>query len=130
MTYSADGMVSGLDLRQIGVAFELETLRHSHYAGTVSGGFNLTGVGSTLDDLTIDVKGTRVNAAMFGGGFADTALDLQVRNDSLSGSGAGRFERIDPGAMGPTRPAFSTAGSIHGTMPGCSATGFALTSAP
>ena len=99
VTYSADGTMAGLDIGQIGVAFDLSTLRLPHYAGTVSGGFDLTGAGSALDDLTVDAKGTGVSAAMFGGRFADAALDLQVRNDSLSGSGNARFERIDPGAL-------------------------------
>jgi len=127
VTYSADGMVAGLDIGQVGVAFDLPTLSLPHYAGTVSGGFDLTGAGSTLDDLTVDVKGTGVAAAMFGGRFADATLDLQVRNDSLAGSGNGRFEHIDPGAMAADPRLTGVLNGqfdLRGSMPALFTTGF------
>ena len=126
VTYSSDGVVNGLDLHQIGEAFELQTLRQPQYAGMVSGEFNLTGAGSTLEDLTIDVKGNTVNAAMFGGEFADMVLDLQVRNDSLSGRGAGRFERIDLAIpLGPDTPGLLNGRfDLTGTMPRLFSDGF------
>ena len=99
VTYAADGAVADLDVGQIGVAFDLPTLREPRYAGKVSGGFDLTGAGSTLADLTVDVKGSGASAAMFGGRFVDTQLDLAIRNDSLSGSGRGSFERLDAAAL-------------------------------
>jgi autotransporter translocation and assembly factor TamB len=126
VTYSADGSVAGLDLNQIGNEFELVTLRQPRYAGTVSGGFTLTGAGSSLDDLTIDVQGQSVAASLFGGRFSEMQLDLQVRNASLSGSGRGRFERIDPaiavgdGYTGVLNGQFDLAG----TLPGLFDTGF------
>ena len=127
--YSADGVVAGLDLGQIGVAFDLPTLRQPQYAGTVSGGFDLTGAGSALDDLTVDVKGTGVTAALFGGTVAEMALDLQVRNDSLSGTGRGRFERIDPEAMATGSRVTGVLNGqfdLTGSMPGLFDTGFQL----
>ena len=126
VTYSADGFVSGLDLNQIGEAFDLDTLRKAQYAGTVSGGFNLTGAGSSLDDLTIDVKGTGVTAALFGGEFSDTALDLQVRNDSLAGSGSGQFARLDPAIAtgGAATGVLNGRFDLTGTMPGLFSAGF------
>ena len=49
--------------------------------------FDLTGAGTALDDLAIDVKGTGVEAAIFGGQVHDAQLDLRIRNDSLTGNG-------------------------------------------
>ena len=126
VTYSADGVASGLDLNQIGEGFDLETLRKAQYAGTVSGGFNLTGAGSSLDDLTVDVKGTGVTAALFGGDFSDMALDLQVRNDSLAGRGSGQFARIDSAiaTQGAATGILNGRFELTGTMPGLFASGF------
>jgi autotransporter translocation and assembly factor TamB len=126
VTYSADGQVAGLDLGQIGEAFDLSTLRQPQYSGTVSGGFNLTGEGSSLDHLAVDVKGTGVTAAMFGGQFVDTILDLQVRNDSLAGSGNGRFERIDPALAvgGKMTGILNGRFDLTGTLPGLFNAGF------
>jgi autotransporter translocation and assembly factor TamB len=127
VTYSADGRVAGLDLNQIGDEFELVTLRQPRYAGTVSGGFNLTGAGSSLDDLTIDVQGQSVTADMFGGEFSEMQLDLQVRNASLSGRGRGQFERIDPSiAVGEGyRGVLNGRFDLSGALPGLFDAGFA-----
>jgi autotransporter translocation and assembly factor TamB len=126
VTYSADGLAANLDLNQIGDAFDLETLRKPQYAGTVSGGFNLTGAGSSLDDLTVDVKGAGITAALFGGEFTETTLDLQVRNDSLAGRGSGRFARIDPAIAteGAATGTLNGRFDLTGTMPGLFASGF------
>lgn len=132
VTYSAIGNVSDLDLGQLGAAFDVATLREPRYAGTVAGGFDLTGAGSTLDDLTIDVKGHHVAAAMFGGRFTDAELDLHVRNDSLAGSGSGGFESIDARRITDSP---RTAGTLNGrfdlsgTMPGLFNTGFVVETA-
>ena len=95
LTYSAVGHARNLDVGQIGEEFDLSTLREPQLAGKVQGNFDLAGAGSSLDDLTIDVKGTDVGAALFGGQFSDTDLDLHIRNDSLDGSGRGQFKSID-----------------------------------
>lgn len=132
VTYSAVGAVSNLDLGQIGVAFDLETLRDPRYAGQVDGVFDLTGTGSGLEELTIDAKGQHVNAAMFGGRFTDAALDLHVRNDSLEGSGRGGFERIDARRITDSE---RVEGSLNGrfdltgTIPGLFNTGFMVDTA-
>jgi autotransporter translocation and assembly factor TamB len=55
----------------------------------------LKGAGSSLDDLTIDVTGTKVAARLFGGVFNDVELDMQIRNDALAGSGRGQFAGLD-----------------------------------
>jgi autotransporter translocation and assembly factor TamB len=132
VTYSAVGAVANLDLNQIGVAFDLETLREPRYSGQVDGEFDLAGTGSALDELTIDVKGHQVNAAMFGGRFTDAELDLHVRNDSLEGGGAGGFERIDArritdveGVTGTLNGRFD----LNGTIPGLFNTGFVVDTA-
>ncbi len=132
VTYAALGTVANLHLNQIGVAFDLETLREPRYAGQVDGVFDLTGAGSALEDLTVDVQGHHVNAAMFGGRFTDTELDLHVRNDSLEGSGAGGFERIDArritdveGVTGTLNGRFD----LTGTIPGLFNTGFVVDTA-
>ena len=127
VTYAADGYVSNLDIGQIGTAFDLPTLREPRYAGKVAGNFDLTGAGSTLADLTVDVKGNGVSAAMFGGGVVDTQLDLAIRNDSLSGSGKGSFERLDATALtADTRVTGVLNGrfDLSGSMPGLFDTGF------
>ena len=121
VTYSADGNARNLDIGQIGEEFDLATLREPQFAGTVGGDFNLAGAGSSLDDLTIDVKGTRVAAALFGGQFSEGDLDLQIRNDSLAGSGRGQFKRIDsailvddPRVAGTLNGRFDMKGSFPG----------------
>src|SRR3954468_7375611 len=95
VTYSADGTVRHLDIGQIGTEFDLATLREPQFAGTVAGGFDLKGAGSSLDDLAIDVKGTKVAAKLFGGVFDDVDFDLQIRNDALAGTGRGQFAGLD-----------------------------------
>ncbi len=132
VTYSAVGSVANLDLNQIGVTFDLQTLREPRYAGQVDGTFDLTGAGSTLDDLTIDAKGHHVNAAMFGGRFTDAELDLHVRNDSLEGSGAGGFEHIDARRITDTEGVTGTLNGrfdLTGTIPGLFNTGFVVETA-
>jgi autotransporter translocation and assembly factor TamB len=127
VTYSAIGNAANLDLNQIGHAFELETLRDPRYGGQVDGAFDLTGSGSTLEALTIDVKGHHVNAALFGGRFADAELDLHIRNDSLQGSGVGVFEQIDAARITGTERARGTLNGrfdLGGAIPGLFDTGF------
>ncbi len=129
VTYAADGTVNDLDIGQIGEAFDLPTLRLPQYAGKVSGAFDLTGAGSSLDDLAVDVKGSGVSATMFGGTFRDTALDLQVRNDSLAGTGSGGFDGIDPAALTADRRVTGIINGrfdISGSMPRLFDTGFRL----
>ena len=114
VTYSADGPVAGLDIGQIGVAFDLPTLRLPRYAGTVSGGFDLTGAGSPLDDLTVDVKGTGVSAACSAASsptrrstfrFGTIPCRAVARDDSS-------ISIREPWRQTRGSPAFSTANSI------------------
>jgi autotransporter translocation and assembly factor TamB len=121
VTYSATGKVRNLDIGQIGDEFDVATLREPQFAGTVAGDFDLKGAGTSLDALTIDVKGTNVDAKLFGGLFQDSDLDLQIRNDSLAGSGRGRFANIDvailtadPRATGTLNGGFDMKGSLPG----------------
>jgi autotransporter translocation and assembly factor TamB len=125
--YSANGTVRDLDIAQVGDEFDLVTLRNPQFAGKVSGAFDLKGAGATLDDLTIDVTGTSVAGTLFGGVFSDTALDLQIRNDSLTGSGRGQFARIDAGILtADPRVTGSLNGrfDMKGTLPGLFGAGF------
>ncbi len=121
VTYSANGTVHNLDVGQIGQEFDLPTLRQPQFAGAVGGNFDLTGAGASLDDLTIDVKGTAVDARLFGGVISDADLDLQIRNDSLAGSGGGQFANIDsailtadPRVAGTLNGGFDLKGSFPG----------------
>ena len=121
VTYSGLGNVNDLDIGQIGQEFDVATLRDPQFAGKVGGRFDLTGAGTSLDDLTIDVKGVGVDAAIFGGRVREAQLDLQIRNDSLAGSGGGQFESIDsailtadPRVTGTLNGTFSLGGSIPG----------------
>ncbi len=121
VAYSGVGTARDLDVGQIGQEFDLATLREPQYAGKVGGTFDLTGAGTALDDLAIDVKGTGVEAAIFGGQVHDAQLDLRIRNDSLTGNGSGQFQSIDsailiadPRVAGTLNGAFSMGGSIPG----------------
>ncbi|HEU4935771.1 MAG TPA: translocation/assembly module TamB domain-containing protein [Vicinamibacterales bacterium] len=127
VVYSANGTVRNLDVGQIGEEFDLPTLREAQYAGTVAGDFDLTGAGTSLDDLTIDVKGANVGARLFGGLFKETTLDLQIRHDSLQGSGRGRFADIDAAILtGDSRVTGTLNGAfdMNGSLPGLFGTGF------
>jgi translocation and assembly module TamB len=121
VAYSGVGTVRDLDVGQIGQEFDLETLRDPQFAGKVGGTFDLAGVGTSLDDLAIDVKGTTVSAAIFGGQVHDAQLDLQIRNDSLAGKGSGQFQNIDSAILtadsrmnGTLNGTFNLGGSIPG----------------
>ncbi len=121
VSYSGIGGVRDLDIGQIGQEFDLATLRDPQFAGTVAGRFDLSGAGTSLDDLTIDVKGTDAAATIFGGQVHDAQLDLQIRNDSLAGSGSGQFQKIDSAILtadsrvvGTLNGGFNLKGSIPG----------------
>jgi autotransporter translocation and assembly factor TamB len=121
ITYSANGTVHNMDVGQIGEQFDVETLREPQFAGTVGGNFDLTGAGASLDDLTIDVTGTNVDARLFGGVLSNANLDLQIRNDSLAGGGRGQFANIDsailtadPRVVGNLSGGFDLKGSFPG----------------
>src|SRR4030095_10482433 len=65
--------------------------------------------------------GTNVDARLFGGHVSDTDLDLQIRNDSLAGSGRGQFASIDsailaadPRVVGTLNGGFDLKGSFPG----------------
>ncbi|HTH03184.1 MAG TPA: translocation/assembly module TamB domain-containing protein [Vicinamibacterales bacterium] len=127
VTYSANGTVRNLDVGQIGEEFDLPTLREPQFAGTVAGDFDLTGAGASLDDLTIDVKGANVAARLFGGLVKDTSLDLQVRNDSLAGSGRGQFADVDAAILTADSRVTGTlngAFDMNGSLPGLFGAGF------
>ena len=127
VTYTANGTVQNLVVAQIGEEFDLPTLREPQFAGTVDGHFELTGAGASLDDLTIDVKGTNAAARLFGGRFRDVALDLQIRNDSLAGNGRGAFDRLDAAILtaNPEIPGtLSGAFDLKGSLPGLFGVGF------
>lgn len=127
ISYSANGTVQNLVIGQIAEEFGLITLREPQFAGTVSGGFDLRGGGSSLDDLTIDVTGTGVSANIFGGLFKNGDLDLQIRNDALAGSGRGDFADVDLSIL-TAQP--SVDGRLNGrfdmkiSLPGLFSTGF------
>ena len=127
VSYSGVGTVRDLDVGQIGQEFDVATLRDPHYAGKVNGVFDLTGAGTSLDDLAIDVKGSGVDATIFGGQVHGVQLDLKIRNDSLSGSGSGQLQNIDaailtadPRVAGSLNGAFG----LDGSIPGLFNTGF------
>jgi hypothetical protein len=127
VTYSANGTVRNLDVGQVGEEFDLPTLREPQFAGTVAGDFDLTGAGASLDDLTIDVKGANVAARLFGGLVKDTSLDLQVRNDSLAGSGRGQFADVDAAILTADSRVTGTlngAFDMNGSLPGLFGAGF------
>ena len=127
VVYSANGNVQNLVISQIGEEFDLPTLRESQFAGAVEGNFEMRGAGSSLDDLTIDVTGTNVGATLFGGRFKDVVLDLQIRNDSLAGSGHGAFEKIDAAILSADARIPGTLNGnfdMKGSLPGLFGAGF------
>ena len=127
ITYSGVGNVDNLDIAQIGREFEIAALQDPQFAGKVGGHFDLTGAGTSLDDLTIDVKGNSAHAAIFGGRVHDADLNLQIRNDSLAGKGTGRFENIDSAILTADSHLDGTLNgtfSLGGSMPGLFSTGF------
>lgn len=127
VAYSGVGTIRDLDVGQIGQEFDVATLREPQFAGRVSGAFDLAGVGTSLDDLSIDVKGTEVGAAIFGGQVHDGQIDLQIRNDSLSGKGSGQFQNIDSAILtADSRVAGTLNGAFNlgGSIPGLFDTGF------
>ena len=127
VAYSGIGEVRDLDIGQIGQEFDLATLRDPQFAGKVAGRFDLSGAGTSLDDLTIDVKGTDAAAMIFGGQVHDGQLDLQIRNDSLAGSGSGQFQKIDSAILTADSRIVGTLNGgfdLKGSLPGLFSAGF------
>ena len=96
LRYSGAGRIADLRLATVGEAFQVETLRDPAYHGTLSGDFDLSGEGSTFDDLDLRLAIRDATVAMFGGTMRRASFEGAVVRDSISGKFAADLDSVDP----------------------------------
>ncbi|RPJ84347.1 MAG: hypothetical protein EHM13_04755, partial [Acidobacteria bacterium] len=95
VSYSAEGRLSGADLRQIGRELGLEALQQPRFRGLINARFALEGRGATLGP----VCATLTDSRLFGGTVPGMELRVSMDGEGLRFDAVGEFASIDPAVV-------------------------------
>jgi translocation and assembly module TamB len=96
LSYSANGQVSNLNLHRVGSAFHIAALDTPQYDTRLSGAFDVTGSGKTLQETKLDATGTLTGSEAWGANFPQLAYEAHLDQGALDARAKGRFEQLDP----------------------------------
>lgn len=112
-TYAIDGRVTDVDLRSLGERTGVAALTAPRYASSIDATVDLTGSGTSLEELTLRGSATLTDSRLFGGAVPQ----LRLRTDLVLGAGTisvqGRFSGLKPALMMDQPP---IAGELSGTV--------------
>jgi autotransporter translocation and assembly factor TamB len=111
--YAAKGSLSGMDVRRLGRALEVEALDDERYAGRVSGDFDMRASGTTLEELTLAASGTLTDSAMWGTHIRTLAFKADIADSALTVYSKGGFDQLNPAVVLGRK---ELAGNVNGTV--------------
>ena len=95
--YSARGEVAGLDVQQVGRAFNITALAADRYKSSLNATFDVTGSGGgSRYPLAIDAKGTVTDSQMFGASFPRLDFTTNIAGGDIKVDTIGQFAGLDP----------------------------------
>jgi autotransporter translocation and assembly factor TamB len=97
--YTADAIMSGVDLQRIGRAFNVGALDRDHYKSVLNGHVMVNGSGTSADDLQIAANGTLQDSSLASGRIEHLTFDTTFGGDTLHVKAAGAFADFDPAAL-------------------------------
>jgi hypothetical protein len=98
LSYSASGNVAWLNPRRFAAPLEIDWLDDSRLDGTLTGSFNFTGSGRTVDDLVLNTTAALVDSTLAGARFPSAAVDFTMAAREIRATFAGPFEQL-PGSL-------------------------------
>jgi len=111
--YAAKGTLNGLDARRLGRALEISALDDERYAGRVSGDFDVSASGTTLEELTLSASGTLTDSAMWGAHVPTMAFKADIAGRALTIYGKGPFDQLNPAVLLERK---ALEGNVNGTV--------------
>jgi autotransporter translocation and assembly factor TamB len=98
--YGGQGYVTGLDLRRLGRALEIDVLDADRYTGALTGDFVLDGSGTTLGTLRLAARGTLVDSSIGGARVPRATFEARLSESRLDVTANGEFADVDPAVFG------------------------------
>ena len=94
--FTGNGDVEGISLRRFGEGLQVGWMLDPRYAGTVSGRFQVDGVGTDRATLALTGGGRLFRADMFSGRLSEADVSIGIREGTLRASFDGKFTGINP----------------------------------
>ena len=113
LSYAARGAVSGMDIRRIGRALEIEALDDERFDGRTSGDFDMKASGTTLEDLTLGASGTLTDSTTWGTHLPAMTFQADIANRGLTVHAKGAFDHLNPAVIAGRK---TLDGNVNGTV--------------
>lgn len=97
--YSADAVVTGLDVQRVGDAFRIGALSDDRYKSRIDGHVIINGRGTTLNAMEGSASGTIVDASFLGGRLSQTTFEASFAGDTAQVKAVGTFAECDPAVL-------------------------------
>lgn len=112
ISYSARGLISNLDLERLGRALKVEALARPEYASRITSTFDVSGAGTSLEELRLDASGTLTDSAIMGARLPQMFFETHLQEGALAGRVKGSFEDVNPARFANRR---DLTGQVSGT---------------
>jgi hypothetical protein len=113
LSYRADATINGLDLEQVGGAFNVPALADPKYKTAINAHITADGSGTTPTEMNVTASGTVSDSVLMGGRIPQLAFDATVANDVAHVTANGTFADFNP-AVASARPAME--GTVAGSL--------------
>lgn len=95
LAYRADASINGLDLEQVGRAFDVPALADPRYATAVNATVRAQGSGTTLQSLDVTAQGSLADSSLLGGHVPALTFSATVRDDAAHVTAQGRVADLN-----------------------------------
>jgi autotransporter translocation and assembly factor TamB len=117
VSYGGRGSVSGLNVRRLGHALEIDVLDDPKYEGQVNGSFDVRGSGAGLKQLRLEASGTLSDTIVMGTHAPEMVFSTTIADAGLTVQANGRFEHLNPAVILDRKPLDGNVnGSVDGTF--------------
>jgi autotransporter translocation and assembly factor TamB len=114
LDYRADMTVNGVDLQQLGRAFNVQALGDDKYSSNINAHVTASGSGTTLEALNVTANGTVNDSTVLGAKVPQLAFDATVADDTAHVTANLQFADLDPAAAtGKAAMKGTVAGSLN-----------------
>jgi autotransporter translocation and assembly factor TamB len=98
-SYAARGTATGLELRRIGRALEIEALDQPLYDGRLNGTFDVKASGTALAELDLEASGTLTDSTVAGTHLSEMTFESRIADRALSVKARGGFDALNPAVL-------------------------------
>jgi autotransporter translocation and assembly factor TamB len=96
LSYGGKGSLTHLDLRSVGAGFGIAALQAPRFASDISGHFDVSGGGTSLDSIRLDASGDVHDSTLMSVAFPQATLEAHLAGRTLRTKQSGRFKGLDP----------------------------------